>query len=100
MPTTPHPITKEKVPLTIGHEFSGTVEEVGEDVHDLEVGSRVVIQPIIYDGTCNACKEGFINGCDNNGFVGLSGRAIRSVQNRVLANSHVQDGAVDSQSMW
>ena len=75
MPTTPHPITKEKVPLTLGHEFSGTVEEVGEDVHDLEVGSRVVVQPIIYDGTCNACKEGFINSCDNNGFVGLSGRA-------------------------
>ena len=62
MPTTPHPITEEKIPLTIGHEFSGTVEEVGEDIHDLEVGSRVVIQPIIYDGTCNACKEGLING--------------------------------------
>ena len=81
MPTTPHPITKEKVPLTIGHEFSGTVEEVGEDIHDLKVGSRVVIQPIIYDGTCNACKEGLINACDSNGFIGLSGRSIRSVHN-------------------
>ena len=82
MPTTPHPITKEKVPLTIGHEFSATVEEVGQDIDDLEVGSRVVIQPIIYDGTCNACKEGLINSCDTNGFIGLSGRAIRNVHNR------------------
>ena len=49
MPTTPHPITKEKVPLTMGHEISGTVDEIGEDIHDLEVGSRVVVQPIIYD---------------------------------------------------
>lgn len=82
MPTTPHPITKEKVPLTMGHEFSGTVEEVGEDIHDLKVGSRVVVQPIIYDGTCNACKEGLINCCDNNGFVGLSGRTSRNLENR------------------
>ena len=76
MPTTPHPITKEKVPLTMGHEISGTVDEIGEDVHDLKVGSRVVVQPIIYDGTCNACKEGYINCCDNNGFIGLSGKGI------------------------
>ena len=73
MPTTPHPITNEQVPLTIGHEFSGVIEEVGEDVHDIKVGARVTIQPIIYDGTCNACKEGLINCCDSNGFVGLSG---------------------------
>lgn len=74
MPTTPHPITNEKVPLTLGHEFSGTIEEIGEGVHDIKVGSRVAVQPIIYDGTCNACKEGYINCCDNNGFVGLSGK--------------------------
>lgn len=30
-------------------------------------------QPIIYDGTCGACQEGYINCCDGNGFVGLSG---------------------------
>ena len=76
MPTTPHPITNEKVPLTLGHEFSGVIEEVGEDVHDIKVGARVTVQPIIYDGTCGACKEGFINCCDNNGFVGLSGKAF------------------------
>ena len=76
MPTTPHPITNEKVPLIIGHEFSGTVEEIGEDVHDIQVGSRVVVQPIIYDGTCSACKEGYINCCDNHGFVGLSGKGV------------------------
>ena len=73
MPTTPHPITGESVPLTLGHEFSGVVEEVGEGIDDLKVGARIVVQPIIYDGTCGACKEGLINCCDNNGFVGLSG---------------------------
>ena len=76
MPTTPHPITKESVPLTLGHEFSGVIEEVGEGVHDIKVGARVTVQPIIYDGTCGACKEGYINCCDKNGFVGLSGASI------------------------
>ena len=81
MPTSPHPITKEKVPLTLGHEFSGTIEEIGEGVLDIKVGSRVAVQPIIYDGTCNACKEGYINCCDNNGFVGLSGKASQFISN-------------------
>ena len=76
MPTTPHPITNEMVPLTLGHEFSGVVEEVGEGVRDIRVGAKVTIQPIIYDGTCGACREGYINCCDNNGFVGLSGESV------------------------
>ena len=76
MPTTPHPITNEKIPLTLGHEFSGVVEEVGEGVHDIKVGAKVTIQPIIYDGTCGACREGIINCCDNNGWVGLSGKFV------------------------
>ncbi|CAI6269848.1 unnamed protein product [Periconia digitata] len=72
-PTTAHPITQETVPLTLGHEFSGTIEEVGQDVTDYKPGDRVSVQPIIYDNTCGACKEGLQNCCWNNGFVGLSG---------------------------
>ncbi|KAH6710828.1 hypothetical protein BKA61DRAFT_612491 [Leptodontidium sp. MPI-SDFR-AT-0119] len=69
----PHPITGEKVPLTLGHEFSGTVVEVGEGVTTHEVGDRVCVQPIIFDGTCGACVDGYINCCYSNGFIGLSG---------------------------
>ncbi|KAH9865076.1 hypothetical protein IAQ61_009022 [Plenodomus lingam] len=72
-PTTPHPITGETIPLTFGHEFSGIVEEVGEGVTGYKPGDRVVIQPIIYDGTCAACEEGLQNCCWQNGFIGLSG---------------------------
>lgn len=61
------------MPLTFGHEFSGVVEEVAPDVTDYKKGDRVVIQPIIYDGTCSACEAGLHNCCWSNGFVGLSG---------------------------
>jgi threonine dehydrogenase-like Zn-dependent dehydrogenase len=70
---TPHPITHETLPLTIGHEFSGTVEEVGDDVIRLKAGDRVCVQPTIYDGECLSCKRGLVNCCDKNGFIGLSG---------------------------
>jgi threonine dehydrogenase-like Zn-dependent dehydrogenase len=72
-PKTAHPITGEKVPLTLGHEFSGIVEEVGSNVTKFKSGDRVVLEPIIFDGTCNACKVGHYNCCSSNGFVGISG---------------------------
>ena len=61
------------MPLTFGHEFSGTVEQVGEGVINYKPGDRVVVQPIIYDNTCGACEEGLQNCCWQNGFIGLSG---------------------------
>lgn len=70
---TPHPITGETLPLTIGHEFSGIVEEVGDGVTHVKKGDRVCVQPTIYEGGCRACKRGLVNCCDKNGFIGLSG---------------------------
>lgn len=69
----PHPITNEVLPVALGHEFSGTVEEVGEDVQEFKAGDRICVQPSIYDGECHACKRGLVNCCDKLGFVGLSG---------------------------
>lgn len=76
IPTTPHPITKEKLPLTMGHEISGIVEEVGAGVNDIRVGSRIVVDPLIYCNTCFACRQGYINCCENNGHIGLSGKSF------------------------
>lgn len=59
----------------MGHEFSGTVEEVGEDVTGFTPGDRVVVRPTIHDKTCKACQEGQEHCCKNIGFVGLSGES-------------------------
>lgn len=74
-PTTeaPHPITGEAAPLTLGHEFAGVVVELGDGVDDVAVGDRVVVEPYIVCGRCDACRQGRYNVCATLGFVGLSG---------------------------
>jgi len=70
----PHPVTGESMPVVIGHEFSGTVLEIGSKVKtELKVGDKVAVQPTIACFHCGACEEGFLNCCDAAGFVGLSG---------------------------
>jgi len=68
----PHPLTGKKAPLALGHELSGYVDAVGEDVNHLSVGDRVAIYPIIYCGECDNCKNGDYEICKNIGCVGLS----------------------------
>ncbi|PXY24636.1 2,3-butanediol dehydrogenase [Prauserella muralis] len=69
----PHPLTGETVPMTLGHEFAGVVRELGEGVRDLRPGDRVVVEPYIVCGRCDACEQGRYNVCRTLGFVGLSG---------------------------
>lgn len=68
-----HPLSHDKAPITMGHEYCGTVLELGDGVTDLAVGDRVAIEPIFACGECAACLEGKYNLCDSLGFVGLSG---------------------------
>jgi (R,R)-butanediol dehydrogenase / meso-butanediol dehydrogenase / diacetyl reductase len=69
----PHPLTGETVPITLGHEFAGVVAETGDGVTDVHRGDRVVVEPYIICGHCDACEQGKYNVCQTLGFVGLSG---------------------------
>ncbi|EXJ84798.1 hypothetical protein A1O3_05470 [Capronia epimyces CBS 606.96] len=73
VPTTPHSLTGATLPCTLGHEFSGTIVEVGEGVSGFRVGQKATIEPCIADATCAECKEGFPAMCGNLGVVGFSG---------------------------
>lgn len=68
----PHPVTGATLPQILGHEFSGTVVELGEGVSDVAVGDRVAVWPIYYCGECPACRRGMFNACQKIGFHGLS----------------------------
>ncbi|MCM3780415.1 2,3-butanediol dehydrogenase [Microbacterium hydrocarbonoxydans] len=68
----PHPVTGSTLPQILGHEFSGTVVELGEGVTDVAVGDRVAVWPIYYCGECAACRRGMVNACQRIGFHGLS----------------------------
>lgn len=72
-PGHPHPLSGEDAPVTMGHEFSGTVSEVGEGVTDIAVGDNVVVEPYFVDGTCDMCQAGSYHLCRQMGFIGLSG---------------------------
>ncbi|KAM5344381.1 hypothetical protein ACJ41O_012918 [Fusarium nematophilum] len=72
-PTKPHAVTGETIPVTLGHEFSGVIKEVGPGVTGFEVGQACAVQPTIFCGHCVACHTHAENVCHNGGFVGLSG---------------------------
>ena len=69
----PHPLTHETEPVTMGHEFSGTITALGEGVTDLTVGENVVVEPYFVCGVCAPCKAGHYNVCTKMGFIGLAG---------------------------
>lgn len=68
-----HPLSGESYPVTMGHEFSGTVTALGEGVDDLTVGESVIVEPYFVCGECAQCKAGHYNLCVKMGFIGLAG---------------------------
>ena len=52
-------------PVVLGHEASGIVVELGEDVHDIKVGDRVCVDPNWSCGYCSYCQEGLTHMCEN-----------------------------------
>lgn len=72
-PGHPHPLSGEEAPVTMGHEFSGTIVDVGEGVQALSVGDNVVVEPYFVCDECPPCKAGNYHLCTKMGFIGLSG---------------------------
>lgn len=60
---------KRKMPLVIGAEASGMVEEIGPGVANLLPGQLVSIYGARTCGLCRACREGRDNLCENVGGV-------------------------------
>ena len=61
-------------PMTLGHEISGCVVEIGSDVSGLEVGMKAALDPSKPCLSCEFCKDGRSNLCSNMYFLGSAGR--------------------------
>jgi NAD+-dependent secondary alcohol dehydrogenase Adh1 len=65
------PDGKSLLPLIMGHENAGWVEDVGKEVVGLKKGDPVIVHPKISGGTCIACRRGHDMHCVNGSFPGL-----------------------------
>jgi NAD+-dependent secondary alcohol dehydrogenase Adh1 len=57
----PHtdPAGDKLLPIIMGHENAGWIEEIGKEVEGLKVGDPVIVHPKITSGACLACRRGF-----------------------------------------
>lgn len=85
----PHPVTGATAPVTLGHEFSGVVTEVGEAVERLVEGDRVVVNPIVPCRACGYCRRGDYRLCERFANVGLHGNGGGFAENAVVPASNV-----------
>lgn len=69
--------TGAELPVTLGHEFCGTIDEVGADVDHFRIGQKVAVNPAMDDrhhghGPCEQCRADCQNRCERLVFYGLS----------------------------
>ena len=57
-------------PNVLGHEFSGTVESIGEGVTSLKPGDRVAGIPLVPCLKCEDCQQGNYSLCKHYSFIG------------------------------
>lgn len=64
------------IPLTIGHEVSGEVLQVGRGVRSLAVGDHVSAETHIADGTCYQCRRGKMHICEHVEVLGVDRNGV------------------------
>ena len=62
-----------KLPLILGHQIVGRIEEIGDDNSNFAIGDRVGVPWLGWtDGDCAYCRSGRENLCDNARFTGYT----------------------------
>lgn len=60
------------LPVTLGHEFAGTVVALGPGATTPEPGTRVVVMPSVTCGTCAGCRRGGPDACTSRTGLGMT----------------------------
>lgn len=64
------------VPMLLGHEAAGIVEEIGAGVSDLAIGQRVVLVFLPRCGRCAACATGGLTPCEPGSAANAAGTLL------------------------
>lgn len=64
------------LPLTMGSDASGIVQSTGNNDSIFQEGDEVIIQPLVWCGSCQFCKTGRENFCRSMGILGESQNGI------------------------
>lgn len=65
-------ITGRRIPpMVMGHEFCGTIIELGKDVEEYWLGKRVAVYPVDFCGHCEMCEKGMVHLCMNKRAFGV-----------------------------
>ena len=59
------------LPAVLGHEMSGVITDVADDVTGRRVGDHVTVVPLAWDGTCPACRAGHPYVCQQLRILGV-----------------------------
>ncbi len=73
-------------PRILGHEFSGVVTAVGEDVRNVKPGDRVTVEPLVTCGVCKPCKTGDYNVCEDMKVLGV--HVDGACQEKIVVNAN------------
>jgi D-arabinose 1-dehydrogenase-like Zn-dependent alcohol dehydrogenase len=60
----------DHLPLTLGHEVAGLVEEVGSNVTNVSAGDHVCVHYLVTCGRCDFCKRGLEQFCRSGEMIG------------------------------
>ncbi|WP_031466297.1 zinc-binding dehydrogenase [Sciscionella sediminilitoris] len=94
----PHPLTGATLPQVLGHEFGGTVVELGEGVTDVRLGDRCAVFPLALScGKCAACVRGLPFSCPLMGSLGanVEGGGLAEFTVCAASQAHVLPDGVD-----
>lgn len=78
--------TRVKPPVVIGHEVSGEVVAANASGSGVEVGSRVVIEPLMPCGQCYVCAAGRYNACKSLRHLGIDVNGMLAEYVKALAH--------------
>jgi len=70
--TKPHPLTGRCAPVTMGHEFTGSIVDVGSAVKHLRAGDRIVAEASLPCGVCSHCLKGEFILCRQAAYLGFA----------------------------